>query len=63
MKNTQTLIKSWDTQTLIDSQKRCFRMLQDYASEPISTRTDYHNKFYKRIENDLKLIIAEIKSR
>ena len=63
MKNTQQLIKTLDTQTLIDSQNRCYRMLQEYSSEPISTRTEYNNKFYKRIENDLKFIIAEIKSR
>lgn len=63
MKNTQQLLKTWDKQTLIDSRDKCYRMLHDYSSEPISQRTPNQNKFYKRIANDLKFIIEELKTR
>jgi len=63
LKETKIKLTTWDIQTLIDAQKNCFRMLQDYASEPISQRTDYSKKFYKRIENDLKAIQEEIRNR
>ena len=63
MKNTNHLFKTWDKQTLIDSQEKCFRMLEDYNSEPISLRTPELNQFYKRIANDLKFITEELKTR
>tara|TARA_R110002050_G_scaffold160718_1_gene290128 strand:+ start:21006 stop:21122 length:117 start_codon:yes stop_codon:yes gene_type:complete len=38
-------------------------MIENYNSEPISTRTEYDFKFYKGIENKVKLITEELKTR
>jgi hypothetical protein len=57
------LFKTWDKQTLVESRDKFYRMLNDYASEPISQRTPNQNKFYKRIANDLEYIKKELQTR
>ena len=57
------LLKTWTTQTLTETQSKYLSMIEDYNSEPISTRTEYDFKFYKGIANKVKLITAELKTR